>query len=94
LLAWLLFAHHAGILGYFVGWVCVLVLVTLALIIIINYFMAKIIMKYRRQLGQLADKRLKFTAEMIEGVRIVKYYAWEEAFENRIRQAREEELMV
>lgn len=83
-----------GILGYFVGWVCCLVLVTLILVIVINYFMAKIIMRFRRQLGTLSDKRLKFTAEMIEGIRIVKYYAWEDAFENRIAQAREEELMV
>lgn len=40
------------------------------------------------------DKRLKLTSELISGIRIVKYYAWEEAFKRNILNSREGELNV
>jgi hypothetical protein len=71
-----------------------MVLIPLFLVIVLNYIMAKIIIGYRRELGALSDQRLKYTSEMIEGIRIVKYYAWEDAFEDRILKARNKELHV
>lgn len=67
---------------------------TLVYIVVVNYYMTGVIMKYRRRLGALSDERMKYTSEMIEGVRIVKYYAWEDAFEEKLRRAREKELGV
>jgi ATP-binding cassette subfamily C (CFTR/MRP) protein 1 len=63
-------------------------------LVIVSYFVATTVVKHRRFIAALSDKRLKFTTELLEGVRIVKYYAWEEAFKEKIHQARDEELSV
>jgi ABC-type multidrug transport system fused ATPase/permease subunit len=46
----------------------------------------------RYALQQFGDKRLKMINELLGGIRIVKYYAWEDAFFNNIDKARDQEL--
>jgi hypothetical protein len=46
----------------------------------------------RGQIQAQGDKRLKLTNELLQGIRIVKYYAWERAFESNIESYREREL--
>lgn len=46
----------------------------------------------RLALQGFGDRRLKVINELLAGIRIVKYYAWEEAFFNNIDRFREEEL--
>jgi hypothetical protein len=36
--------------------------------------------KFRHRIQLAGDKRLKLTNELLQGIRIVKFYAWEEAF--------------
>eukprot|EP00029_Vermamoeba_vermiformis_P003040 TRINITY_DN133_c1_g2_i1.p1 TRINITY_DN133_c1_g2~~TRINITY_DN133_c1_g2_i1.p1 ORF type:complete len:1304 (-),score=377.00 TRINITY_DN133_c1_g2_i1:6-3917(-) len=47
-----------------------------------------------RRIGaqQFGDKRLKVINELLSGIRIIKYYAWEEAFYHNIDKFREDEL--
>lgn len=40
----------------------------------------------------LRDKRIQFTNEALQGIRIIKYMSWETQFLDKIRQARESEL--
>jgi ABC-type multidrug transport system fused ATPase/permease subunit len=40
----------------------------------------------------LRDKRIQFTNEALQGIRIIKYMSWETKFLNKIRLARESEL--
>ncbi len=47
---------------------------------------------YRGQVQAQGDKRLKLTNELLQGIRIVKYYAWEHAFQANIESYREKEL--
>lgn len=46
----------------------------------------------RMAVQQFGDKRLKIINELLAGIRIIKYYAWEEAFFNNIGKFREDEL--
>jgi hypothetical protein len=57
-------------------------------------FLGKRFGKFRMGIQAFADKRLKLTGELISGIRIVKYYAWEDAFKRNIVTAREGELGV
>lgn len=56
-----------GILGYFIGWRCILVVAVLFLLVIINYIVAKTMIGLRTQLGTISDKRMKLTSEMVQG---------------------------
>uniref|UniRef100_A0A3B4B9M5 ATP-binding cassette, sub-family C (CFTR/MRP), member 2 n=1 Tax=Periophthalmus magnuspinnatus TaxID=409849 RepID=A0A3B4B9M5_9GOBI len=57
----------------------------------LNGFLAskarKIQMKYK-------DKRLKIMNEMLNGIKILKLFAWEPSFQNQVEELREEELKV
>jgi len=46
----------------------------------------------RRGLVALADKRVSLITEVINGIRIIKFYAWETSFMKRVLSVREEEL--
>ena len=48
--------------------------------------------KYRKIKVQISDKRVKLMNEVLTGIRIIKYYAWELAFEGKITSIRDEEL--
>jgi ATP-binding cassette subfamily C (CFTR/MRP) protein 4 len=37
-----------------------------------------------KEIKVLSDKRIKLTSELIEGIRLIKMYAWEEAFKKMI----------
>lgn len=38
------------------------------------------------------DERLKISAELLKGIKILKFYAWENSFQRRISQVRAKEL--
>lgn len=59
----------------------------------ISAFIGRRFKDYRWKIQQLADRRLKLTNELLAGVRIVKYYAWENAFMKNIDAARVLELV-
>ncbi|CAG8541938.1 7652_t:CDS:2, partial [Acaulospora colombiana] len=42
----------------------------------------------RRKAAKMTDERVKTTQEVLQGIRMVKYYAWEESFLNNIEKLR------
>eukprot|EP00808_Paulinella_micropora_P022131 g1924.t1 len=48
--------------------------------------------RFSRQQSELADARLKITNEILQGVRIVKFYAWEKSFLKRVGNIRDLEV--
>lgn len=71
-----------GIVGFFIACAvlpCIIVLV-------------RGIAKATRMYQTKADERVRLTSEMLQGIRIVKYYVWEKPFLKRIDDAREAEL--
>ncbi|KAL4450427.1 hypothetical protein ABPG74_019325 [Tetrahymena malaccensis] len=53
---------------------------------------AKLSQRYFSQKAQLVDQRIKFTNEVIEGIRLIKMYAWEEAFVQFVSIIRNNEM--
>lgn len=43
---------------------------------------------------KVTDRRVKLMNEILSGIRIIKFYAWEAAFEGKINAIREEELVL
>merc|ERR1719401_2628593 len=48
--------------------------------------------KYRRKTLQFSDKRVKLMNEILNGIRIIKFYAWEKPFSKHVDKHREDEL--
>ena len=48
--------------------------------------------KYRRVIAKATDTRIKVTNEVLQGIRAVKVYAWEDAYAEVVTRAREQEL--
>lgn len=50
--------------------------------------------KVRKEKVCVTDSRVKLMNEVLNGIRIIKYYAWEKAFQNKIVDIRKKELVV
>ena len=66
--------------------------VVLVIMMPINTMVARMQAKYTRKTMQCRDRRIKLTSEVIGGIRIVKMFAWEGAYMQRIRELRDEEM--
>ncbi|CAJ0933999.1 unnamed protein product, partial [Mesorhabditis belari] len=70
------------------------VLVIVCLIIVFNVFVTKLIKKYQQQQMKIKDERTKMCNEVFHGIKLIKLYAWEEAFEERIGELRAQEVTM
>ena len=67
---------------------------TLLLCIFINVCVVKRMQKLIEKICLLKDRRIKAIIEAIDNIKIIKLYAWEGEFKNRIDNAREKELKI
>ena len=44
------------------------------------------------KVGQYSDQRIKQTTEIVEGIRVLKMYAWELVYNKRILESRSKEV--
>jgi ABC-type multidrug transport system fused ATPase/permease subunit len=58
----------------------------------VTYFVSKRFELCQKNVMGATDKRLKLMNELLAAIRIVKFFAWEKEFRNRVVQAREIEL--
>ncbi|KAM3600087.1 uncharacterized protein V6R79_017187 [Siganus canaliculatus] len=66
--------------------------VTVVLIFPLNGFIAKVRSKLQELQMQFTDSRIKLMNEILSGMKILKFYAWEEAFWRRVSVLRDNEL--
>ncbi|CAG5131433.1 unnamed protein product, partial [Candidula unifasciata] len=67
-------------------------LATLGVLIAIKAVTTKRHAHYDRLLMKYADERMKIASQVFSGIKVLKLYAWEEAFKNRINVIRKKEL--
>ncbi|KAH9151851.1 hypothetical protein LEN26_003771 [Aphanomyces euteiches] len=78
-------------LGYVVGLVGGL---AMALLLFIGFKTSTKIGTFRRELLQVQSNRVKLTNEILQGVRVIKLFAWETYLEEEIAVLREQELAI
>ncbi|KAL9643005.1 hypothetical protein ABK040_010696 [Willaertia magna] len=64
------------------------------LVIPINSLMAKLLLTIRKQLMEQTGKRMKLMNEMLQGIRIIKFNAWENSFIKKVTEIRNHELFI
>jgi ABC-type multidrug transport system fused ATPase/permease subunit len=78
---------------YFVmGWSAFVGVALVGLIGPISSKLAGWMVKYQKILLENTDNRVSLVNEMLQGIRIVKYFAWEHLWIKRVTEAREKEL--
>lgn len=74
------------------GWSCFVGLMVMVITLPINHFNAKIFVKTQDQLMKARDKRVSLMNEVLQGIRQIKFFAWESNWTKRILESRNIEL--
>lgn len=69
-------------------------MIIMALVIPSNLYIGNKLKALQKDQMLRKDERIKFIHETIEGIKLIKLYAWEEAFKEQIGKVREEELNI
>ncbi len=80
------------LLGIYIGPSALAGLGSMIFLIPLNFISMMTMGKWRRIISKENDTRVKITNEILQGIRAVKYYAWEQFFEKRIDEVRAAEL--
>ncbi|CAO3626391.1 unnamed protein product [Cunninghamella blakesleeana] len=71
---------------------CFLGLLVMIVTLPANHFNAKIFAKSQDQLMEARDKRVNLMNEVLQGIRQIKFFAWENKWEERVMESRRTEL--
>ncbi|KAF7246569.1 hypothetical protein EG68_09560, partial [Paragonimus skrjabini miyazakii] len=74
------------------GWAVLAGFLLAVLIIPINVVTTAITKKYQFQVMNVKDERIKLLEQTFTGIKVIKMYAWEEAFQTRITELRNQEV--
>ncbi|KAJ3100106.1 hypothetical protein HDU97_002488 [Phlyctochytrium planicorne] len=85
-------AAAVGALLWMVGWPGLVGLSVMVASFPITYIISKWIDKMFRRLNAATDDRTTIINEVLQGIRIIKYFGWEDRFESRISESRKKEL--
>ncbi|NXU47278.1 MRP1 protein, partial [Turnix velox] len=66
----------------------------LLLVIPINAFIAAKVKRLKKSQMRYSDQRVKLLSEMLHGIKILKLYAWEPAYQRKVMSIREQEVDV
>ncbi|THG96760.1 hypothetical protein EW026_g5132 [Hermanssonia centrifuga] len=58
----------------------------------LQFFFIKMMFSQRKKGVQITDQRVRLTTEVLQGIRLIKFYAWEDFYVHQIGSLREREL--
>eukprot|EP00698_Gefionella_okellyi_P004133 TRINITY_DN13869_c0_g1_i1.p1 TRINITY_DN13869_c0_g1~~TRINITY_DN13869_c0_g1_i1.p1 ORF type:complete len:1343 (-),score=367.63 TRINITY_DN13869_c0_g1_i1:24-4052(-) len=77
-----------------IGWISLSGAVVMVLLIPLNAAVARATARLRGQTLKFTDERVKWTNEILLGIKSIKLYAWEESFIGKLSAIREKELAL
>ncbi|KAJ3276179.1 hypothetical protein HDV01_005627 [Terramyces sp. JEL0728] len=79
-------------LFFVLGWSAIVGILLIAILTPATSFLGKRILKHQTALLKNTDSRVSKINELLQGIRIVKYFAWESYFGGMVTESREKEL--
>ncbi|XP_061621095.1 ATP-binding cassette sub-family C member 12 isoform X3 [Phyllopteryx taeniolatus] len=76
---------------YILGITALMGVVTYLVFIPVQLFMAKLINKFRHKAVLMTDSRVRIMNEILNSIKLIKMYAWEDSFEKTISELRQRE---
>ncbi|GMT26202.1 hypothetical protein PFISCL1PPCAC_17499, partial [Pristionchus fissidentatus] len=81
-----------GLLWWTIGPAAIAGIAVMLLMVPVNYFSSIRIKNWQIHQMKVKDERTKICNEVLNGIKLIKLYAWEEAFEEKINALREQEV--
>jgi hypothetical protein len=75
-----------------IGWPCLIGVVTVFVAQAINALIAKVLLHYERERRVATDVKLHKVSQLVESIRHLRWYGWQEVWFGRIMEARQHEL--
>ena len=79
-------------LFYFVGWSAVVALIIMALLIPITNHLSKSFMHLEDEMMSFRDQRMTLMTQLLNAIRVVKYFVWEKSILNEVGEVRALEI--
>ena len=74
------------------GWSAMIGAVSVVILFPVNYYVVSLLGKYLEMVLKVTDERVQSLNEIFLGIRIIKYFAWEERFYEKVMRIRSNEL--
>lgn len=74
------------------GWPCLIGICAILLAEAVNALLAKILLHWERKRRAATDARLQISSQMIEAIRHLRWYGWQETWQARVMTERQREL--
>eukprot|EP00080_Pristionchus_pacificus_P000952 PDM60972.1 mrp-6 [Pristionchus pacificus] len=88
----LLFAY-AFVIWQFIGVSCLAGFAVIIVLLPLQAFFGRLMGTFRRTTAQRSDKRISVMSEILNGIKVIKMYAWEDAFSAIIDKLRAHEML-
>ncbi|KAG2386093.1 hypothetical protein C9374_002539 [Naegleria lovaniensis] len=75
-----------------IGWSTIAGFAIIIVVIPLNGLIARVVARIRKVLLKFTGERIKMVNEVIQGIRIIKFYAWELSFIKKIMEIRNKEI--
>ncbi|XP_077498512.1 multidrug resistance-associated protein 1-like [Amblyomma americanum] len=79
-------------LWQYLGPSCLVAVAVVVIVLFISYFFARRVQLVQTIQMEKKDKRVKYVHELFNGIKILKLYAWEEPFQQRVSDVRRNEV--
>lgn len=76
------------------GWSAFVGAVSMFLLMPVNYYVSSLFARYQNDLMAVTDDRVNKLNELLQSIRIVKYFAWEDKFADGVKAVRDKELAI
>lgn len=81
-----------GSLFFVLGWSALASILILLITSPLGGYVGKTVSRIEEELMGNTDKRVSIMNEILQGIRVIKYFAWERQFSEKVNKAREQEL--
>ncbi|KAI8811652.1 P-loop containing nucleoside triphosphate hydrolase protein [Cladochytrium replicatum] len=86
------FSLTVGLLIYVIGPSSLVGIGVLLFMVPIQMQLIKVLMVLRKRIAGITDERLKVIQEILGGIRVIKFFAWEDSFLGRVWKLRQNEM--
>lgn len=90
--ATLLLVGSVSMLFYYLGWTALIAVAILAVLTPVTRKIAKNFIHLEDEMMKKRDHRVTYMGQILQSMRLVKYYVWEEEISNQVGEIREEEV--
>ncbi len=80
------------LLFYYLGWSAIVAIIVMAILVPLTQHLAKTFTKLEHQMMSYRDSRVTLMTQILNAIRVVKYFSWEKSVQKEVSDVRENEI--